>query len=48
MSPQEFWLLADDKQRDQVAGAGGLTNREIEELTSMLEADPKPKGKKYA
>jgi hypothetical protein len=42
MSPQEFYLIAEEKSLDAVAGAGGLTRREIADLQSMLEApDPR-------
>ena len=37
MSPQEFYIIADEKSKDQIAGAGGLTRREIDELQEMLE-----------
>lgn len=42
MSPQEWWMIADEKARDQVVGAGGLTGREVDELQAMLdEPDPR-------
>ena len=42
MSPQEFYLIADEKSLDQIAGVGGLTKREIDELQAMLELpDPR-------
>lgn len=44
MSPQEFWLLVDEKAQDQAVGAGGLTRREISELQDMLEAPDPAEG----
>lgn len=42
MSPQEWWLIADEKAKDQIVGVGGLTGREVDELQAMLDApDPR-------